>query len=466
MKFEQSKAFKKEIECIKAGDALPKNSQIASLRPKLDANGILRVGGRIDKANISYAEKHQYIVPHRSRLSYLLLVYAHKNLLHGGAQLMMNFIRKRFWIPKLRSETKHFAQTCIDCVKQAKATANQIMSELPEVRIRPAPPFQHVGVDMAGPYNMRISEKINANTSARNLPSMKGWIAVFVCLVTRAIHLEAVEGMSTEDFLIAFQKFTGRRGDPEKIHSDHGTNFIGANSALGKAIEAWHDPKTQRYVHLKGTEWHFIKPSAPHEGGIWEAAVKSMKHHLKRVMGTQAYSFQAISALLVGVEACLNSRPICTLSDDPDDKNLLIPAHSLIGRALKLPIHEKANTPPSSIKQLHLQLQFLTQSFWKQWSEDYLQSLMQLPKWREEQENLKIGQLVVIKTDNVPPTYWATDRIIQVNQGCDGKVRSVLLRTQTGELERSIRKVCVLPTDIELSYWKQNEDIKADIPSL
>lgn len=68
-------------------------------------------------------------------------------------------------------------------------------------------------------------------------------------------------------------------------------------------------------------------------------------------------------------------------------------------------------------------------------------------------KNLKIGQLVVIKTDNVPPTYWAMGRIVQTHVASDGKVRSVTLKTQTGELERSIRKICVLPSDIELSYW-------------
>lgn len=454
IRFEQNRAYKKEIECMKANDILDAKSAIASLRPILDKNGIIRVGGRIDKANIIYAKKHQYIIPPATRLSYLLLNYAHAATLHGGAQSMIQFIRKQFWIPKIRFEARNFTRTCVQCVRQAQTTAKQIMAELPEIRLKPAPPFQHVGVDMAGPYSMRLTDKINAGTRGRNLPMMKGWVAVFVCLVTRSIHLEAVEGMSADDFLTAYMKFTARRGNPKMIYSDNGTNFVGANSELLKAMRSWQDDKVQHYVHLQSTEWKFITPSAPHEGGIWEAAVKQMKYHLKRVIGVQKYSFQSMSALLASVEACLNSRPLCALSDDPDDDEALTPAHFLIGRALKSPLFEETSEPPRTARRLFLQLQFQVQDFWKKWSNDYLHSLTQLPKWRQEQQNIKVGQIVIIKADNLPPTYWAMGRVTRIYKGNDDKVRSVALKTQTGELERSIRKICVLPSDLELSYWK------------
>lgn len=366
---------------------------------------------------------------------------------------MINFIRKHFWIPKIRAEAKHLIHTCVQCTRMAEASTQQIMAELPHVRVRPAPPFQHVGVDMAGPYLVRPSQKVKMNTRSRDLPLIKAWIAVFVCLTTRSIHLEPTEGMATDDFLQAYQRFVGRRGNPEKVYSDNGTNFVGANNELNEAFNTWTADEIQCFVSLNNTEWHFITPSAPHQGGIWEAAVKSMKHHLKRVIGTQKYSLQGITTLLASIEACLNSRPLCKLSDDPNDLEALTPAHFLIGRPLKLPLHDKADSPPYSLKRLFTQMQFQIQAFWKQWSNEYLQSLMQIPKWREEHENLKAGQLVLIKTDNVPPTYWAMGRIIEAIAGNDGKVRTLKLKTQSGILERSIRKVCVLPGDLELSHW-------------
>lgn len=120
---------------------------------------------------------------------------------------MMQFIRKAFWIPRLRQEARVYVNACINCVKEAHKTAKQIMSELPEIRVKPASPFQHVGVDMAGPYNMRVTDKLRMNTRARNMPDIKGISKVFVCLVTRAVHLEPTEGMSSDDFFAAYQRF-------------------------------------------------------------------------------------------------------------------------------------------------------------------------------------------------------------------------------------------------------------------
>lgn len=129
---------------------------------------------------------------------------------------------------------------------------------------------------MAGPYSMRITDKVRTNTRNRLLSELKRWVAVFVCLVTRAIHLELTEGMSADDFLAAYQRFVCKRGHPEKLYSDNGTNFIGADTELQKAFRMWEAEPIQHLVHLSGTEWHFITPAAPHEGGIWEAAVKEV----------------------------------------------------------------------------------------------------------------------------------------------------------------------------------------------
>lgn len=458
VKYEQKFEFKKEIECLKAKEALPAKSKIASLRPMLDANGTVRVGGRIDKASLPYAKRHQYIIPHKSRLAYLLLRYAHEATLHGGVQLMTYFLRKAFWIPKLRQEAKHYIKTCVHCVKHAQLTANQIMAELPSVRIIPAPPFLNVGVDMAGPYNMLVSDKMNLSTRNRQMPEMKGWIAIFVCLVTRAVHLEATDGLSTDDFLSAYQRFVDRRGHPENIYSDNGTNFVGTDRELSDAFRTWQNEKIQHYANERGTKWHYITPSAPHQGGLWEAAVKATKHHLNRVSGTQKYSFRGMSTLLASIEACLNSRPLCALTDDVDDFEALSPAHFLIGRSLRLPLPERLDAPnPKSLKRLFVQTQFQIQAFWRQWSDDYLQALTQLPKWKKEYENVRIGQLVLIKNTHMPPSYWAMGRITQVHNGSDGKVRSVTLKTQSGQFDRPITKLCILPTDIELQYWNNAE---------
>ncbi|XP_031639935.1 uncharacterized protein LOC116351917 [Contarinia nasturtii] len=457
IKYAQAQTYKKEILALKSSDAEFKTkSNIRSLNPFLDENDMLRVGGRIDKAIVSYHIKHPIIIPPRSRLAYLLIQEAHNLTLHGGIQQMMAYTRRIYWIPQLRSQARQIVNQCVKCTRYAQKTVQQIMAELPAVRVRPANPFNSVGIDLAGPFTVKITDKLNLNTRSKaTIPKIKGYIAVFVCMVTRAVHLEAIMDISADAFLRAFQRFVARRGFPEVVYSDNGTNFVASDRLLQEAMQSWTHESVQQYASWNGTKWRFITPGAPHEGGIWEAAVKSMKHHLRRVMGTQQYSYEGMSTLICGIEACLNSRPICAMSDDPNDLETLTPAHFLVGKPLTLPLHEDMQHVKTA-KSLFNALQAQIQGFWTQWSQDYLHTLTQRPKWREAQANIMKGQLVLIKNENMPPTYWAMARVIEVNASQDTKVRSVKLKTQNTILERSVRKLCILPTDQELNYWVEN----------
>lgn len=305
-----------------------------------------------------------------------------------------------------------------------------------------------------------MAEHIRYNTRSKKWSGShqkrKGYIAVFVCLVTRAVHLEPVMAMTTDAFKAAFLRFTARRGPCEMLLSDNGTNFVDANNELIEAYNSWDSSEMQRMINLEHCVWKFITPSAPHEGGLWEAAVKSMKYHLRRAMGPIEYSLDGITTLVAGIEACLNSRPLCAMSDDPQDMEILTPAHFLIGRRLRLPLPVESSTQPRiSGRKMYELMRERQQHFWKAWSADYMSSLMQLPKWRRERENLKAGQMVLICTENYAPTYWQMGRVTQVRTGSDGKVRSATVRVEKGVLERPINKLCILPTDDDvLNYWQ------------
>lgn len=114
---------------------------------------------------------------------------------------------------------------------------------------------------------------------------------------------------------------------------------------------------------------------------------------------------------------------------------------------------ENANAPPRTAKRMFEELQSQTQSFWKAWSDNCLHEMMNRKKWRQEQQNIKRGQLVLLKNENLPPTFWAMGRVVEVREAEDGKVRQALIKTQNSMLERSITKLCVLPTDVDLNHW-------------
>ncbi|XP_028167479.1 uncharacterized protein LOC114357883 [Ostrinia furnacalis] len=125
------------------------------------------------------------------------------------------------------------------------------------------------------------------------------------------------------------------------MYSDNGTNFVGAAKALKKdrdqAMNLYIDNEVISNLTNCGIEWHFNAPSWPTAGGLWEAAVKSMKHHLKRILGEQKLTFEEFSTLLAQIEACLNSRPLLALTNDVDDLDCLTPGHFLVGGSVLSP---------------------------------------------------------------------------------------------------------------------------------
>ncbi|XP_055309543.1 uncharacterized protein LOC129573231 [Sitodiplosis mosellana] len=205
-----------------------------------------------------------------------------------------------------------------------------------------------------------------------------------------------------------------------------------------------------------------MKPSAPHQGGIYEAAVKSCKYYLRRVIGAKSYTYEDLITFLVQVEAVLNSRPLYAMSDDPTDMQVICPGHFLIGEPFILPPPIAAPAIANySLKRIREEQQKMLKSFWDAWRKDYLPTLMQRKKWTQVHE-FKIGQLVLICEDNIAPTYWQIGRIHELIRSKDGLVRSVVVllpttqeRAKRKTLVRPVQKLCLLPVEDEKEREKE-----------
>lgn len=168
-------------------------------------------------------------------------------------------------------------------------------------------------------------------------------------MVTRAIHLELVSSLSTEDFLIALSRFMSRRAQRENLHSDNGTNFVGAERTLKAYFKATAKNKNVRdFLTMRGIKWHLIPPAAPHFGELWESTVKSPKRHLVRISKGVLLTFEETATLLCQVETALNSQPLYPTSSDPADFNVLTPGHFLIGGPLMLPPEPDVSSVPQN----------------------------------------------------------------------------------------------------------------------
>ena len=151
-----------------------------------------------------------------------------------------------------------------------------------------------------------------------------------------------------------------------ELWSDNGTNFRGAAAELSKIFKSVLEffQKTATLLVKEDTQRSFIPPSAPHFGGLWEIGVKSVKHHLRRAIGEHTLTYEEMSTLLCQIEACLNSRPLYQISNDPNDLNPLTPGHFLIGEPLTA-IPEPC--PSSSIVSRYKQVTHMRNCFLSKW---------------------------------------------------------------------------------------------------
>ena len=180
---------------------------------------------------------------------------------------------------------------------------------------------------------------------------MKGYVCIFICLTTKAVHVELVMDLSTDSFVAALKRFVSRRGQPAVIMTDNGTNFVSARCQLEEAYQWLTRQETRetlsQYLFERKIQWLHTPARSPHFGGIWEAGVKQMKILLHKTLGTQRLTCEEMYAVLTEVEAVLNSRPLTPLDSAPlDGASVLTPGHFLIGRSLKaLPEVPNTSTP-------------------------------------------------------------------------------------------------------------------------
>ncbi|XP_018407682.1 PREDICTED: uncharacterized protein LOC108783580 [Cyphomyrmex costatus] len=428
VKMIQASTFSIELKLLLNNQSLSKNSKLLPLNPFLDEQGIMRVGGRLQRADLPYSAKYQMLLPANHPFTKLLIENEHSRLLHAGPQATLASIRQKFWPLNGRNIVRLIIRRCIKCFRSNPSIIQPIMGNLPRARVQVSRPFSNVGVDFCGPFHVRESKRRNSRTN-------KSYVAIFVCLATKAVHVEMAFDLSAEGFIHVLRRFIGRRGKPSDIYSDNATNFIGADRKLKELHKMFIEEvrNLTRDCAIQGIQWHFIPPRTPHFGGIWEAAVRSFKTHFRKVVGATLLTTDEMQIFSIQIEAILNSRPISVLSNDPNDLTYLTPGHFLIGSALTdipeptlLGIQENRLTRWQKVDQMR-------QHLWK--------------RWKLEDINVVPGNMVLVKEDNTPPLHWPIGRVLETHPGDDGVVRTVTIKTTKGIFKRPANRLSLLPME-------------------
>ncbi|XP_045456928.1 uncharacterized protein LOC123666956 [Melitaea cinxia] len=434
----QSEHFEPVIETLRRGSVV--KGALGRLNPFLDDAGMLRVGGRLRNSQLPYGARHPLLLPKDGPFVRLLVTYHHLKNAHAGCNALSAILQREFWILAGRRTIRSVIFKCIPCYKLKAAISHPMMGDLPADRVTAIRPFAGVGTDFAGPFLVKSSH-------LRNARSHKAYLCVFVCLSTKAVHLELVSALSTEAFVATLSRFVSRRGVPDLIRSDCGTNYKGTDRYLNEVVDFLSSNKTYLGTEMskRGIQWKFDPPACPHWGGIFEAVVKVAKTHLRRVIGETILTFEELATVFCKIEAVLNSRPLGPLSSDPNDLEVLTPGHFLIGQPLNaLPEYPFKDVKSSRLSRFDL-LQQMTQSFWHRWSLEYLHLLQQRVKWSDKTDPPQVGDLVLVKEPNALPLYWRRGRIVKLSYGSDGVPRVAEVLVGDSVLQRAVATLSRLP---------------------
>ncbi|XP_062709631.1 uncharacterized protein LOC109432424 [Aedes albopictus] len=442
-KIAQKDAFPEEISILVRSQGTPedrhrtvqRSSCIYKLWPFVDGRGILRMRGRISAAPYTSNDtKFPVVLPKNHPITFLVVDWYHRRYRHANRETVVNEIRQKFEISKLRSLVDKVTKSCLWC-RVAKATPRPpAMATLPEFRLTPfIRAFTFVGLDYFGPVFVRVGRSL-----------AKRWVAVFTCLTIRAVHLEVVHTLNTESCIMAVRRFVSRRGPPREFYTDNGTCFQGASRELKEEIDRRNETLALTFTSAE-TSWKFIPPAAPHMGGAWERLVRSVKVATGAVLdAARKPDDETLETVLLEAEAMINCRPLTFIPLESADQEALTPNHFLLGSSSGVKIQPTAPVDRRSVLRNSWKLaQFITEEFWRRWIKEYLPVIRRRCKWFEETRDIAVGDLVLV-VDGSARNRWLRGRVEQVFPGKDGRVRQALVRTATGALRRPAVKLAIL----------------------
>lgn len=317
-------------------------------------------------------------------------------------------------------------------------------------------PFTFVGIDCLGPIKVNIGRRCE-----------KRWICLFTCMTVRGIHLEILRGLDADSFIMAFRRFTQRRGDPTDVFSDNGTNFVGAERELRECLKEVDMNKVAATFRSANLKWHFNPPDSPHMGGVWERLVKSVKTAFYATLPPRNLTDPMLETYMIEIENIINTRPLTYLPLDSEEEEAITPNHFIRGASGNSKPLVVFDDDVKFMKSNWKMTQLYAQRYWSRWVNEYLPELTRRSKWFEQTAPLKEGDLVLVIDPRYMRNCWLRGRVEAVNEGKDGQIRSAVVKTPTGTLVRptvrlaklDVRSSCDLASKQELQVTGV-EDVK------
>lgn len=425
----QEAAFSEEIDATLRASKQPcRNRKLQQLSPFVEG-GVLRVGGRLRHSSLPNDVKHPAILPKDCHLTKLLVLHYHENIRHGGRGQTMNEIRRwGYWIVGGSAVVSSIIHRCVQCRKVRRPAEGQKMADLPPERIEPSAPFTHIGMDCFGPFATHAGRK-----------QYKRYGLLFTCMASRAVHIELLEDLSTDSFINALRCLISLRGSVSTLRSDQGTNFVGGENELRRALKELDHNKLQIFLGSKQCQFLKNPPHASHAGGVWERQIRTIRSTLTSIVEKPGVRLDDWSLRTLFYESMfiVNSRPLSVTNlNDPTAPIPLTPNHILtLKTTTPLPPPGQFVVQDVYLRKRWRRVQFLTEQFWSRWRKEYLLQLTQRQRWTGSKRNLQIGDVVIMKEEMSHRNHWKLARVSDCFPSKDGLVRRVKIQVANSSLD-------------------------------
>jgi Pao retrotransposon peptidase/Family of unknown function (DUF5641) len=447
-KIAQRDAFSKEIDDLRKHKNVARSSALRSFHPYLDKYGMLRMGSRaILKRQKHIDTRNLIILPKNHQITTMYIRYIHQTKCEhvGGVNTTLNKINEECWIIHAKPQVNREVIGCINCRKRHPPPGTKtIMASLPDCRLEGTEnfiqPFENTIVDAAGPFFMKDDLR------------KKHWVILYSCLTYRAIHLELIPSMSTQTFLNSFHRFVARRGVPKFVRSDNGTNFKGASNILRLCWSSLNNEEMKS--HYPQIRWELAAPYAPHTNGAIERMVGLVKRALASVLLPGLHDFDNFETALIKIEGLVNSRPLTYHGPNPDDPKPLTPNDFLrSGNTLRDLAPFPEGKEGKSLEK-YIEMEKILNHFWQRFVKEYVPTLHQRRKWLKSDENLKVGDIIILLTKEERRYPLARVTKVFVDKS-DDVVRKI-------EYERlaKLQKVKVKGKRAKQDVWKKSKFIR------
>ena len=437
----QRESFPRQLAVLRGGKSVNKGP-LKRLNLYLDDNDIIRCRHRLD--NLPGNETHPILAHgvHPFTIGYIRCKHVHVNC--SSRQHTLHSIKKEIEGPRLTATIKKVVWDCDLCrVLRARPYAYPQQPPLPRERLLCQRPFAVCGIDYSGPHYVK-----------QGRASLKVWIALFTCMVSRAIHLEIVPDLTSKTFLQVLQTMSWKKSPPKVLLSDNATCFVGANKILKEMSQ---QNETVTGLATKGIEWNFTPARAPWFGAVYERLIGVLKRELTKLVGQTALTYHELSHTLAQIEGVINNRPLVQVGD----MEVITPMNILTGRNDNnddildvLDCKEillSASRVKDDLPRLYHDTERRLAKFWQVFQQQYLENIKfstDTTKQRGGGLTPQVGDLVIIHSHD-PRLKWRKAIVLEKIPSEDGLVRKCKLKTSTGQMVRATKHIYPLEINVE-----------------